>query len=307
VIEGGLLEMPIAPGRHRRGRTGTIDRYSTAPVNNSLNKAGIRPGRCTTRLLILFAQGGVFMDKIIRVSLGLLLVILIAAVSVFSYQAYVEKAYRESLTGTYSYTCTITTDSPLSNVTLFIPVPADRSGNSPVVAGFSTRDIAGIPDDGEVTLYDTGKATMVKVTVPAIAVPHGTTQDNPLAIRMSAELKEDTAIDTWDPVNNSALFRPVGELVTVPCPAGPAVQGSPSCYRYTTSLYADYGAAPGASVTISATLTGRNTWRIFEPGSNEYDTTVSLQMSGEQHGWSTMSGTLAEHIGQYDTPRITHS
>ena len=46
------------------------------------------------------AKGGVFMDKIIRVSLGLLLVILIAAVSVFSYQAYVEKAYRESLSGT---------------------------------------------------------------------------------------------------------------------------------------------------------------------------------------------------------------
>jgi len=246
------------------------------------------------------------MDKIIRVSLGLLLVILIAAVSLFSYQAYVEKAYRESLSGTWSYTCTITTDSPLSNVTLFIPVPADPSGNSPVVSGFSTRNIAGIPDDWEVMLYDTGKATMVKVTVPAITVPDGTTPDNPLAIRLSAELKEDTAVDTRDPLNNSALFRPVGGLVPVPCPVG-AVRGSPSCYRYTTSLYADYEAAPGASVTISATLTGRNTWRIFEAGSNEYNTTVSLQMSGEQHGWSIMSGTLAEHIGMYDTPRITHS
>ena len=247
------------------------------------------------------------MDKIIRVSLGLLLVILIAAVSVFAYQAYVEKAYRESLSGTWSYTCTITTDSPLSNVTFFIPVPADRSGNSPVVAGFSTRDIAGIPDDWEVTLYDTGKATMVKVTVPAIAVPDGTSPANPAVIRMSAELKTDTAIDTADPINSSAMFRPVGELVQVPCPAGQAVQGSPSCYRYVTQLYADYEASPEASVTISATLTGRNTWRIFEPGSNEYETGVSLQMDGAQHGWSAMNGTLAEHIGQYDTPRITHS
>ncbi len=246
------------------------------------------------------------MDKIIKVSLGLLLVILITAISVFSYQAYVEKAYRESLSGTWSYTCTITTDSPLANVTLFIPVPADRSGNSPVVAGFSTRDIAGIPDDWEVTLYDTGKATMVKIAVPAIAVPNGTSAASPLTIRMSAELKADTAIDTSDPINSSAMFRPVGELVQVPCPAGPAVQGSPSCYRYTTSLYADYETAPNASVTISATLTGRNTWRIFKTGSNEYETGVSLQMTGEQHGWSAMSGTLAEHVGMYDTPRITH-
>ena len=38
------------------------------------------------------------------------------------------------------------------------------------MAGFSTRDIAGIPDDWEVTLYDTGKATMVKVTTPVSQV-----------------------------------------------------------------------------------------------------------------------------------------
>jgi hypothetical protein len=241
------------------------------------------------------------MDKIIKLSLGLLLVILIAAVSVFSYQAYVEKAYRESLSGTWSYTCTITTDSPLSNVTLFLPVPADPSGNSPVVTGFSTRNIAGIPDDWEVTLYDTGKATMVKVTTPEIP----STGTNP--VRLLSDSDAAMAIDTLDPLNNSALFRPVGELVQVPCAAGSAVQGSPVCYRYVTQLYADYEAAPGASVTVSASLVGRNTWRIFEPGSNEYVTGVTLQMSGEQHGWSTMSGTLTRGIGQYDTPSITLS
>ena len=239
------------------------------------------------------------MDKIIKVSLGLLLVILIVSVSVFSYQAYVEKVYRESLSGTYSYTCTITTDSPLSNVTLFIPVPADLSGNSPVVAGFSTRDIAGIPDDWEVTLYDTGKATMVKITTPAISSGAG-----PATIWMAADLASDTVIDTLDPFTNSALFRPAGEIRQIPC-APDRIQGSPLCYHYVTSLYADYDAAPGARVTISSTVAGRNTWYIFEPGSNEYETAVSLQMSGAQHGWSTMSGTLADHIGMYDTPRLT--
>ena len=242
------------------------------------------------------------MDKIIRVSLGLLLVILIATVSVFSYQAYVEKAYRESLSGTWSYTCTITADSTLSNVTLFIPVPADPSGNSPVVTGFSTRDIDGIPDDWEVTLYDTGKATMVKVTTPEIPSASGTDP-----IRLMADLTSDRAIDTLDPLNNSALFHPVGDLVQVPCGQGSATLGSPVCYHYVTSLYADYEAAPGASVNISASLIGRNTWRIFEPGSNEYQTAISLQMSGPQKGWSTMSGALIRGIGSYDTPRLTYS
>ncbi len=239
------------------------------------------------------------MDKIIRLSLGLLLVILIASVSVFSYQVFVEKAYRTSLSGSYSYTCTITTDSPLSNVTLFIPVPADPSGNSPVVAGFSARDIAGIPDDWQVTLYDTGKATMVKITTPVITPSPGT---GPATIRIAADLTSDAVIDTRDPLNNSALFRPAGEIRQIPCAPGPAIRGSPVCYRYVTSMYADYDAAPGAMVNITETLGGRNTWHIFEPGSNEYETAVSLQMSGEQHGWSTMSGTLADHIGMYDTP-----
>jgi len=238
------------------------------------------------------------MDKIIRLTLGLLLVILIASVCVFSYQAFVEQAYRTSLSGTYSYTCTLTTDSPLSNVTLFIPVPADPSGSSPVVAGFSSRDIAGIPDDWTIALYDTGKATMVKVTTPSIA---GT---GPATIAMAADFASGTLIDTRDPLNNSAMFRPVGEIRQIPC-SPDTTRGSPACYYYGTSLYAEYDAAPGATVTISETLLGRNTWTIFGPGSNGYETAVSLEMKGEQHGWSPMSGTLTDHIGMYDTPPLT--
>ncbi len=43
-------------------------------------------------------------------------------------------------------------------------------------------------------------------------------------------------------------------------------------------------------------------WYIFGPGSNEYDTAVSLQMDGPHQGWATMSGTLTDHSGMYDVP-----
>jgi hypothetical protein len=242
------------------------------------------------------------MDKILKITLGLLLVLFIISTSVFTYQAYVDRAYRESLSGTYYYTCTIRTDSPLSNVTFFIPVPADPAGNSPVVAGFSTGTISGIPADWDVTLYDTGKATMVKIMTPAITPPPGS---GPYTIRMSADIPSGTAIDTRDPLNASALFHPVGGLTRVPCVPG-RYTGNPACYTYTTSLYADYGAAADASVTITATIIGRNTWTIFEPGSNEYTSEVVLHLTGPQQGWSAMSGTLADHIGSYDTPRPDH-
>src|SRR5512136_2284495 len=136
------------------------------------------------------------MDRIIRISLGLFTVITVVFLSAFSYQVFVEKAYLSSLSSTYSYACTLTTDSALSNVTLFLPVPADPSGNSPIVAQFSAQDIAGLPDDWTVILYDTGKATMVQITTPSIIPPPGTTPEQPYRILLSSDVKSDTVIDT---------------------------------------------------------------------------------------------------------------
>ena len=243
------------------------------------------------------------MDKIIRISLSLFIVILIAFTSVIAYQVATETAYLNSLSSTYSYKFTITTDSRLSNVTLFIPVPADSMGYSPVVAGYSARTIAGIPDDWTVTLYDTGKATMVRIVTPTINPPSGTSAANPFTLTLFSDMKSGMTINTREPVNNSAMFHPVRNLQTVTCPpAVPAGKGTPQCYRYITSLYADYEAAPDASVNVTSTIIGKNSWKIFESGSNEYATATSLQMTGSRHGWETMTGTLISGIGSYDTP-----
>ena len=246
------------------------------------------------------------MDRIIKISLGLLMVILVVFVSVVSYQAFVEKAYRTSLSSTYSYTFTITTDSTLSNVTLFLPVPADPSGNSPIVAQFSAHDIAGLPKDWTVTLYDTGKATLVRITTPLIPPPTGTIPEKPYVILLSSEMKSEKVIDTQEPIQTSAMFRPVRDLQQVSCPSDRSEEkGTPQCYRYLTSLYADYQAPANTSVNITSSLAGKNSWKIFEPKSNEYTTTISLLMSGEHHGWVTMKGTLTKSIGIYDAPVIS--
>jgi hypothetical protein len=246
------------------------------------------------------------MDRIIKISLGLFMVILVVFVSVVCYRVFVENAYRTSLSSTYSYTCTITTDSTLSNVTLFLPVPADPSGNSPIVTQFSAYAIAGLPEDWTVSLYDTGKATMVRITTPVITPPEETLPEKPYVIILSSEMKSDRLIDTREPINNSAMFRPVRDLRQFSCPPGSSEKkGTPHCYRYLTSLYADYRASKNASVTITSSLTGNNSWKIFEPRSNEFTTTISLMMSGERSGWSTMNGTLTKHIGIYNAPDIS--
>ena len=246
------------------------------------------------------------MDRIIKISLGLFLVILVVFVSVVSYQVFVEKAYLTSLSSTYSYSCTITTDSTLSNVTLFLPVPADPSGNSPIVAQFSSHAIAGLPEDWTVTLYDTGKATMIKITTPVITLSTGTIREKPYDIMLSSEMKSDKVINTREPIKNSALFHPVMDLQQVSCPPDSSgINGTPRCYRYITSLYADYQASPDASVTITSTLTGKNSWKIVEPRSNEYTTNISLLIVGENHGWEKVNGFLQSSTGIYDVPDIS--
>ena len=243
------------------------------------------------------------MDKIIKISLSLLIVILIAFTSAVAFQVATETAYLNSLSSTYSYKFTITTDSKFSNVTLFIPVPADPRGYSPIVAGYSARNIAGIPDDWTVTLYDTGKATMVRIVTPAINPPAGTSAANPFTLTLSSDMKSGTIINTREPVNNSAMFYPVRNLQPVTCsPAVPEGKGTPQCYRYITSLYADYEATPDTSVNITSAIVGKNSWKVFESGSNEYVTTTSLQMTGSRHGWETMTGILTTGTGSYDTP-----
>lgn len=242
------------------------------------------------------------MDKIIRICLGLFTIILVAFTGVLTYTAYTETMYRNSLEGTYTYTCTITTDAPLYNVTLFIPVPVDPAGNSPMVSRFSNRTMNGVPADWETTLFGTGKSTLLKVTTPAITVPEGTTASYPFTITFSSETTSRTSIDTRDPVDKSAMFRPVQALAARECPGEIAAGAGAQCASYATSLYADYTTSPETITTIQASVTGRNIWTIFEPRSNDYRADVITVMKGSHKGWGVMEGNLSSGIGTYDIP-----
>ena len=241
------------------------------------------------------------MDKIIKTTLALFIVLLAAFTGIIAITVYQETAYRNTISGTYNYTCTITTDAPLFNVTFFIPVPMDTTGNSPMVSAFSSRMMNGVPAEWKTTLFDTGKATLVKVTTPAIVTPEGTSAQHPYTITFSSVATSRTPIDTMNPVEKSALFRPVQALNGNPCPQGTADSTS-RCFTYTTSLYADYSTAAEATVTITSTVSGRNTWTIFESRSNEYHTAVSTMMNGENHGWVVLEGELTSGTGTYDIP-----
>jgi hypothetical protein len=246
------------------------------------------------------------MDKTIKITLGLFLIVLAGFAATIVYGDYVETSYRNSLMSTYSYTGTITTDASLTNVTFFIPVPVDSTGNSPMVTHFSAHDMDGMPSDWKTALFDTGKATLLKITTPAIIPPEGTSAARPYTITFSLVSEAKKPIDTKKPFGNSVMYRPVQDLSTATCqPADTTGTGSPQCSVFVTSVYADYLSSPGAMVTVRSTLSGKNSWTIFESQSNTYHAEFSAIMHGENHGWVVASGTLATGIGSFDTPSLT--
>lgn len=246
------------------------------------------------------------MDRIIKLTLGLFVILLVSFVAVTAYNGYIGQAYRSTLSSTYSYTCTISTDSPLTNVTFFLPVPADPTGNSPVIERMSAQQIPGIPDSWRTELYETGKGTFVKVTAPEIISPAGTTTKDPYTIVLSAEIPSKRLIDTSDPMTKSPLFRPVQDLKPAACREGASGTAGGQCFTYMTTLYAKYDTNPNAAVTFRSDLKGKNSWTVFEPKTNEYQTSVYLLMFGEQAGWTPVAGYLESGIGSYDAPAMDH-
>jgi len=120
---------------------------------------------------------------------------------------------------------------------------------------------------------------------------------------MTSDLPGETLIDTADPVRNSPVFRTMLDYRLAGCSGVGAITGSsPECAAFVTPVYADYTAAPDAAVTITSSYSATNRWTVFEPRSNEYSTTISLLMHGENHGWQNAKGTITSRIGSYEYP-----
>ena len=186
---------------------------------------------------------GEIMDKIIKIVLGLFIVILVVFVAFFSYMSYIDTAYRNSLTGTYRIPAPLRPTGVLSNVTLFLPVPADPNGNSPVVARSAAGTFPGFPVNGTLRSLGPARQRSLKVSAPTIGQPAINGSAQPTTITFMVNVSSPSLIETPFPVENAAVFRPVQSIHAVACPAGDTKTAStPACFQYLTSTYADYTA-----------------------------------------------------------------
>jgi hypothetical protein len=245
------------------------------------------------------------MDKVIKFTAAVFIVIILVFISILAYNAFVENAYRQSLVSTYSYKCTISSDAVLTNVTLFIPVPVDNAGNSPIVERFSVREVNGLPPEWKTTLVGSNKGTMVKISIPVINPAQNGATGKEFTIELTLRAPSPRLIDTRAPLVNDAMFHPVQDLRNADCrETTGGGTGKGTCYSYSGAVYADYSSSLDAHVSIGSDVVGRNEWKIFEPAFNEYRTSISVLMTGDHHGWVIARGFMEVGVGSYDAPVI---
>lgn len=235
------------------------------------------------------------MDRTLSRVLVVLVVVSVIFLAAISITLYVEITYRATLSGTYDYRVSITSDTTLENVTLYLPIPTRGPENSAVLEAIGAGGLRGLPRGWKTSLIGTEKFTMLEVTAPEIAAsPVG----RPYLLSVSAH--------TAGPIDTRNAGT--GDLVLVPSAMRtPAVcenidaQASPDthCELYRGSAYADFTAPGNVRLSVFIFLSGRNTWDVFGPSSNEYQDGLQVTFSGGTRGWHTGDGILVTGIGDY--------
>ena len=87
-----------------------------------------------------------------------------------------------------------------------------------MVAQISSRDVSGVPADWNLTLFETGKATLLKVSARTIGQPAINGNAQITSVTLAVNMSSPALIDTRSPVGNAAVFRPVQGIHEVACP-----------------------------------------------------------------------------------------
>jgi len=208
---------------------------------------------------------------------------------------YTEITYRATLLSTYEYRVTITSDTTLENVTLYVPIPARGRENSAVLSAIGAGELRGLPPGWNTSLIGTEKITMLELTAPEIAA-------NPVGVPylLSVTAHSGGPIDTMNAGTGDLVLAPSAVKTPVGCENMDfQVSSDTRCELYQGSAYADFTAPGNVHLSVFGFLTGRNTWDVFGPSSNEYQDGLQVSFSGGARGWQKGDGILVTGIGDY--------
>ena len=235
------------------------------------------------------------MDRTLRLVLVVLVVASAVFLAVFSLTAYIGMTYRATLSSTYEYRVSISSDATLENVTLFLPIPERRPGISAILEEIGAGNLRGLPRGWNISLIGTRKFTMLEVDAREIAP---TPVREPYLLSVNATVRG--PIRTKNAGTEDLVIEPAAAGTPVAC-GDTVAQESPdvSCVLYEGPVYAGFTGPVNAHLRIFIFVDGQNSWDVFGPSSNEYQDGLQVSFSGGARGWQTGKGILVTGIGDY--------
>lgn len=222
----------------------------------------------------------------IGIGFVLLIIISVGLLSIW-WQDQKQKMYNNSFTSVYDYDVILTTDSTLSNATLYLPLPVINNtssvGGDTVEHHFNNND-----PSWEYTLVDTEHGLMLSMK-----------NEKARSIDLSTMVFSNQNIDTMNPLGNEMVLMPKYNLTHNVNASGAYSQTSEQ-FDYESRVYASYETSSNANTSISIYLDARNEWWIGGWQSNNYREKVEIILSGSQDGWTAVNGELVTGEGTYE-------
>lgn len=223
----------------------------------------------------------------------------------------------------FSYELEIISTEPLSNVTLYLPLPVKNG--TPTVGpvtltqqyfeneNFSVELVQappGINLSGMSPVAD-NQPWFLKITAAQVFpdnhnVIYRVSVDNFTKLKSPLQF-----IETRYPFGNESVFLPKRDFQPlVPAPADSrsrhSLRYSPILISQEIPVYIEFTASPAARVTVSSSIRAGNFWKekYDESGYNSYSDYYSWTNWDESQGWQTATGKFGYADGPY--PNLTH-
>ncbi len=233
----------------------------------------------------------------------------------------------------YSYDLKIYTTGPITDVTMYLPLPVKHGVPmvGPVVlheSDFATNNLSvefvasppGINLSGILNQTDThppsgNEPKYLKISTDRVYLDE--TQDGRYLIEIDNLTWLESPLsfaDTVNPYFNETVFLPKlnfalpapPESIPVDSAFSDWIQYPPIVVSQQVLIYAEYSASPATEVQIWSSISGSNAWKEGYDcgGGNSYADYYSWHHSGDSHGWQTASGTYEAAKGVY--PNFSH-
>ncbi len=210
-----------------------------------------------------------------------------------------DRVYNATRTSELQYSLTITSSLDLSEITLFIPLPTDETGTSPVIQMLGAEN-QGIAFDGfNISVFGANNESYLRLSAEYL----GASQDLPERSYTFSVANNSSALNTREPIRYDYTLFPKRNLTDLPC-APSLGDDRTQCFRYQSLIYASYKTAADTRVQIRVDLSGSNQWRILEDFQNGYIDSMDLALYGPVSGWHSAEGLLVTSLGD-DNPYWT--